>query len=110
MFLNIVNWGYNMNFCCKDLKYFLEDKKHIFKYNKKFREYYLNDTKYSQYSIITLSYCPFCGNTLPTNLRNEFFDALEREYGLEVSLGDLQDSSLIPEEFKTDEWWKKRGL
>ncbi len=38
------------------------------------------------------------------SLRDNWFDALE-ELGF-----DDPDNQKIPEEFKTDEWWKKRWL
>ena len=54
-------------------------------------------------SYITINYCPFCGKELPESKREIFFDEIE---SLNVNIVDDE----LPEEFKTDEWWKKRGL
>jgi hypothetical protein len=54
-------------------------------------------------------YCPFGEFKLPKNLRDEWFEILEKEYDLD-DLRSTEQSILIPEEFKSDEWWKKRGL
>ena len=55
-----------------------------------------------------LWYCPWCGTKLPKDLDGIWGETLEREYGLTEKERD--EGSKIPEEFKTDEWWKKRGL
>ena len=44
---------------------------------------------------------------MPKLLYIEHGDELEKAVG--KSLCDITDDE-IPEEFKTDEWWKKRGL
>ncbi|MDR1528271.1 MAG: hypothetical protein LBS22_01640 [Puniceicoccales bacterium] len=49
-----------------------------------------------------LFYCPFCGKKLPTDLVDEHFDAIRDDTGKPLDP--------LPEEFKTDEWWKKRRL
>jgi hypothetical protein len=49
-----------------------------------------------------LVYCPFCGKKLPKDLIDEHFDAIRDETGKPLDP--------IPEEFNSDEWWKKRGL
>ena len=53
-------------------------------------------------------YCPFCGTKLPTSLADEWFDTLEREYGIEDPSDE--DYDRVPLEFRSDAWWKKRGL
>jgi hypothetical protein len=51
-----------------------------------------------------LRYCPFCCKKLPEDLVDAHFDAIRDENG------DGRPLDPLPEEFKTDEWWKKRGL
>jgi hypothetical protein len=55
-----------------------------------------------------MDFCMFCGKKLPISVRNEWYDLLEDEYGLENP--DEEDEKFIPKEFLTDEWWKKRTL
>ena len=59
-------------------------------------------------------YCPWCGTELPESVGDVWDEILEKEYGLKISdffneKGEW-DESRIPEEFKSDAWWKKRGL
>ena len=53
-----------------------------------------------------LGYCPHCGEKQP-DLALLYEDALEEALGKEFC--DISEDE-IPEEFKTDEWWRKRGL
>ena len=48
------------------------------------------------------------GVELEGDLTWDYFNLLEEEYNIENP--DLENFSNIPEEFKTDAWWKKRGL
>jgi hypothetical protein len=58
-----------------------------------------------------LAYCPFCGTRLP-NFSEEYFDTIEQELGKNsIPKGcDAEARRHLPQEFKTDEWWKKRGI
>ncbi len=49
-----------------------------------------------------------CDNKLPRNLDNEWSKILREEYG--ITDPNFDDKDKVPEEFYTDEWWKKRGL
>ena len=53
------------------------------------------------------SYCPYCGAKLHDSLVLEYEDELEKAVGKEFC--DIKAEE-IPDEFKSDEWWKKRGL
>ena len=50
-----------------------------------------------------MAYCPHCGSKLP-DYNDEFFSEAEKIVGKD---GDLDE---LPEEFRTDEWWRKRGI
>ena len=63
-----------------------------------------NRFRYPNHRIF--AYCPHCGTKL-TDYSEEYFDALEE--CLQKDFSDISESE-IPEEFKTDEWWKKRGI
>ena len=97
-----------MKHSCKDMRLFLENPQDPILYNIIFREYYIK--LYKQPNIITFSYCPWCGKVLPQSLRKEFFETLESEYDIVTDIGEYKKNKRIPPEFKTDEWWKKRGL
>ena len=106
-----------MKYCCNDLRYHLEHKcevhddvfdclDHLFYYSRTFDEYgiIIHD---GGSSYISIQYCPFCGTKFRPSKRDQYFDILETE--LKISSEDISEGR-IPEEFKTDEWWKKRGL
>ena len=93
-------------YCCGALQYEVENKYCPVEYSQKWREYTIRD--FSSTSKSLMLFCPNCGTKLPTSLRDEWFDILEKEYGLEDPLYD--DKEKVSQEFLTDEWWKKRGL
>ena len=60
-----------------------------------------------------LWYCPWCGSKLPEDLSEKMEELLEKEYGITEKDWDApgwNDDTDLPEEFRTDAWWKKRGL
>lgn len=87
---------------CKDMNFFVKSKKDPINYNPVFREYFI-ELK-GQNNIITFAYCPWCSKEL-ASLRDMFFKVIFEELGLSG-----EEDPKLPEEFRTDEWWKKRGL
>ena len=90
--------------CCITLDEKLVNHQFPLDYEPIFREYALvfigDSTK-----AYPINNCPWCGKKLPKNLGEAYFDTLESEYGIEDP-----DDPRLPEEFNSDEWWKKRGL
>lgn len=93
-------------YCCGALDYQIQNGYCPIRYNKKFREYSIKDSRSTSISI--MFFCPNCATEFPSSLREQWFDILEQEYGLEDPLYD--DKSKVPKEFMTDEWWKNRKL
>lgn len=93
--------------CCNLMDEFLSDIRIPLNYYPRIREYFLPLKESS--AIQLLFYCPWCAQKLPKDLRDEFFEILEKEYGIEEDLNIFKNPHL-PEEFKSDAWWKKRGL
>jgi hypothetical protein len=73
-----------------------------------FSVYVHRNTKLS----VVISYCPFCGSKLPKELIDEKDETIYRELGAEYLTDDDGNPPIkeLPEEFNSDEWWKKRGL
>jgi hypothetical protein len=86
---------------------FLEDPKVPLKYYPLMREYGLD--LYYSYAIQLIDYCPWCGMKLPQSVREDYFQILKNEYKVKPGLDKANDPN-IPQEFKSDAWWKKRGL
>lgn len=52
-----------------------------------------------------IHFCPWCGSNLPETLGSKMMEILRCEYGIKT-----YERKDLPKEFRTDEWWKKRGL
>jgi hypothetical protein len=95
-----------MKYCCEDMMYAVEGghfpgEPSVICYSPAERLFGLviGGNPQNQWILI---YCPFCGKKLPKDLIDEHFDAVRDNTGKPLDP--------IPEEFQTDEWWKKRGL
>ena len=88
--------------CCKEMDFFLNEGKVGISYCDQERLYSINLK--SSGGLQAIYYCPWCSSKLPKDLGDEWFDTLE-----ELGFENPYDQE-IPKEFKTDEWWKKRGL
>jgi len=100
--------------CCDLMDLLLKDIRVPIIYEPAWREYsicMLEDGKKigRMVAVQGIEHCPWCGRKLPKDLRDEWFEMLKKEYNLDDPRSKGQEP-LIPEEFKTDEWWKKRGL
>ncbi|MCP5468829.1 MAG: hypothetical protein H7A32_06130 [Deltaproteobacteria bacterium] len=91
--------------CCAQMGKLLEDPRVKIKYNAKYREYSIPGSE-DEVVRQLLDFCPWCGKKLPQSLRENWFDELEK---LGITDPNNQPNE-IPPEFKTDEWWKQRGL
>ena len=94
--------------CCKDIIIILSDHRNNIYYDNIFREYYVQTKRKTV--ILDMVFCPWCGSKFPESLRVKFFDVLESEYEIDTDISEFKDRIDIPKEFKTDEWWQKRGL
>jgi len=96
--------------CCASMNIFLQDKRMFLNYSSTYREYDIPLLYKRQATALQgITYCPWCSKKLPKSLRHEWFVILEKEYGINDPF-DREQEKLIPEEFNSDEWWKKRGL
>ena len=55
-----------------------------------------------------LKYCPWCGVKLPKNLFQEWVKIIEGKFKIDTL--DKEEIKKVPEEYMTEEWWKKKGL
>lgn len=97
--------------CCEDMNQALADGRAAIRYSPKVREYSLPELGPESLVIHLIQFCPWCGDRLPTPLRRELFNEVHRLLGIEANISDFHDRNPdIPQEFFTDEWWRKRGL
>ncbi|MCP4393148.1 MAG: hypothetical protein GY804_02610 [Alphaproteobacteria bacterium] len=95
-----------MKHCCKNMTRNIKDGEIHLNYFPDDREYSIEYRKEFGASEHLIYFCPWCGVKLPESLaekRETLLDEMFEDY-------DGDDDPRIPEEFKTDEWWKKRGL
>ena len=101
-----IKYDNTIQHCCQLMAKFLQDPRIRIYYFKKFRGYYIETTSGAYQTIF---YCPFCNTELPIDLKKEYHDILEQEYNIDAP-HDPEQENLVPEEFQSDEWWKKRNL
>ena len=95
--------------CCENMKAEIELVDYPptpFMYNPYFREYSIFIPNSA--SVFCINFCPMCGSKLPASLRKQWYAILRTEFHLNPN--DPDDEVQIPQEFLSDEWWKKRGL
>ena len=97
-----------MQHCCKEMTSAIEDAEIYIGYSPIDRSYWIPYKKRYGGGVHLLCYCPWCSKKLPKELRDELFDILEAEYGLDITFLELKEKA--PKEFHSDEWWVKRGL
>jgi hypothetical protein len=68
-------------------------------YDSRFDEYWVAAGSARQ----CLFYCPWCGDRLPPSRRDQWFDVVEA-----LGLDPWQDE--VPEEFRSDAWWREAPL
>ena len=93
----------NKNLCCEDITSSLKDG--TIDYTPSLRIYGIH-TKTN--SVVSIYFCPWCASPLPNQLYTKIHKILDGEYGIKNP--DIEEYTNIPEEFKSDAWWKKRGL
>lgn len=96
-----------MNFCCTVMEYYVSENKEI-EFDAKLRSISLRLSDDMHGTNQPLHYCPWCGTKLPKDFDGIWSKILKEEYNLSDPLFD--DADKVPTEFRTDEWWKKRGL
>lgn len=79
----------------------LDTEESALKYRPRYREYTIDYTDGA--SVQVINYCPFCGTELPESLFDEWHARLD-ETGLDWTSPD------IPEELRSDRWWREAGL
>jgi hypothetical protein len=127
----------SMKFCCESLRMSITYRDEpesgaLILYSPVGRSYSIPVGSSKEKGVdVGISYCPFCGVKFPSDLGEKWFEVIRTELGEDY----LPDSEVefekflcrktgekyipdpnrptpkpLPEEFQTDEWWKKRGL
>ena len=83
-----------------------------FGYFARYREYFIPYKKKCGGAWQLISFCPWCGKSLPKPLDDEFIKELSKATGISEDDIDFETylDPKVPEEFRSDAWWKKRNL
>lgn len=94
----------SVTFCCSELTRHLRENEVALSYDDISRSYGIKilDGGTSSQQIY---YCPWCGIKFPADVNDILYDIIYDELNL-----DGPDDPKLPEEFKSREWWVKRGL
>ncbi|MCP5468591.1 MAG: hypothetical protein H7A32_04915 [Deltaproteobacteria bacterium] len=87
------------------MKKHLQEKEVLIDYEPKFREYGIFASP-EKTSVQIISFCPWCGKKLPSSLGDQWF----KEIMDELHIDPVHDEEKITQEYKSDSWWKQRGL
>ena len=106
-----------MKYCCESMQISVERGEIEYKPIRGSFWFYIRDEAWGGAGTFHQKhccYCPYCGTKLPIDRRaimkngsDIYTDEIEKAVGKEWC--DITEDE-IPEEFKTDEWWKKRRL
>lgn len=91
----------------------IADERFPVEYGPIFREYTISAIREGgRHSIIQrMFWCPWCGKKLPESLRDMWFDAVEGMGLDDIDIfSDIENDPRIPEDMKSDSWWRKRML
>ena len=92
-----------LNHCCISMDFQIKDINGIMMYRSYRRQYAVT----VGISILQdISHCPWCGVKLPIDLSDIFFEEIDK-LGIEIEVFDIK---AVPDEFQSEEWWRKRGL
>ena len=91
------------------MNYYSENKNSLLEYDKEFRTYrfLIKDGVNGTHQMF--SFCPWCASKLPKELGDIWEETIQKELGYEDPFYEPGYDNL-PKEFRTDEWWRKRGL
>lgn len=84
----------------------LEPDDGVMYYYPMFREWGIRIDQQRGGGTMIIEYCPWCGEHLPSSLRDEYFHVLRSELGLDLAIYEEG----TPQEFQDDTWWRNRGL
>ena len=98
-------------FCCDRMHYYAttpKEEHELIKYHAESRDYHFILHGHDLGMEQEMYYCPWCGSKLPDSLAEEWCKVAKEELGIDEVFAEQWET--LPEEYKTDKWWKKRGL
>ena len=97
-----------MQHCCDKMEISITPQFDIISYDPESRDYLIKLYGDQKGRYIAMRYCPWCGTKLPQSLNMEWCEAVKQDLGLEDV--DAEEWAKLPEKYKTEQWWRERGL
>lgn len=97
-----------MTNCCSTMIYNIGLSDSLVSYDPESRDYSFIMRGYNEGAYTIIYYCPWCGVKLPDSLGDEWCKIVKEKFGYDAVSAD--EWKKLPKEFKTEEWWRKRGL
>jgi hypothetical protein len=90
---------------CASMDFSIEHPNVPIDYDDRFREFFVKDAPGE--AAMVFAYCPFCGQPLPTSMRQDWFETLEQR-GIDV---DILEASAprVPADMRDGAWWRVRA-
>jgi|GEM_PF-974377 len=102
--------GHHPMYCCEDfIKNCIADFRSLWDYNPVKRYFFTIHRTRTTREGEKYSECWHCRKEWPKDLSKEYDKILDKEFGITPD-SDAYKNNDVPEEFKTEEWWRKRGL
>ena len=96
-------------YCCQQwIDYWVNEPRVPISYDPALRLYYMLCDDSTNW-IKAVRQCTVCKKTFPDDVYSQREAILEKEYGIS-EIEEMRHPEIVPEEFKSEEWWKKRGL
>ena len=96
--------------CCEKMTYYVNDSDGygIVEYSPETRYYYFPLYGSNAGTHLSFGHCPWCGNKLPKSLGEEWCAVVKNDLGIEDV--DFEQWAKLPEKYKTEQWWRERGI
>jgi hypothetical protein len=99
------------DYCCYRMKNTVEKNTSTLFYRPHLRRYAIKEKHKNTTGTMSniIDFCLWCGQKLPEDLASEWEKILVQDYKIE-NPWSAEYKRCIPQEFLTDEWWRKRCL
>jgi hypothetical protein len=95
-------------YCCEKMEHRMSKEYTFIEYMPESREYVFNLHGNHEGAHFDMQYCPWCGKKLPESLGEEWCKVIKEDLGVEDV--DAEEWAKLPEKYKTEQWWRERGL
>ena len=98
-----------MKHCCVDMEISVVKEEYaLMEYEEETRRYFFRLYNNPDGDIRGMAYCPWCGSKLPRGLDKEWCAEIKKKFGYDSVYAE--EWAKLPEKYKTEQWWREKGL